>query len=64
MSIVYVIVIYGMLHNVESVIPGSYPDMNACQAALVQTHLTFGNWGSCEPLAAGPSKGHLKRHYR
>lgn len=54
MTIVYVIVIYGMLHNVESVMPGSYPDLNACQAQVVQTHLTFGNWAACEPLASKP----------
>jgi hypothetical protein len=66
MSVVYIIVIYGMLHNVESVLPGSYPDMNSCQAAVVQTHLTFGNWASCQPLGtkppAPPVVGH--KHHR
>lgn len=52
MNLVYVIIVYGLLHNVQTVLPQTYPDQQSCTAALVQTHLTFGNWGSCEPLAA------------
>jgi hypothetical protein len=64
MTVVYVIIIYGMLHNVESVLPGSFPDMNSCQAQVLQTHVTFGNYASCEPLANRPTmKGH-KGHGR
>lgn len=54
MNLVYAIVVYGILHNVEMVLPQTYPDLQACQAALIQTHLTFGNWGQCQPLAAKP----------
>jgi hypothetical protein len=63
MTVVYVIIIYGMLHNVESVLPGSYADMNSCQAAALQTHLTFGNYASCEPLANRPTLKGKKHHW-
>ena len=61
MSIIYVIMVYGMFGNVESMLPGSFPDLNACQAAVVQTHLTFGNIAKCEPLASKPSSRHYGR---
>lgn len=71
MSFVYILIVYNLLHHVQAVLPGSYPDINSCNAAKVQTHVTFGNWVSCEPLAVKPSamKGHyhkvpVKPHHR
>jgi hypothetical protein len=51
---VFVIVVFGMLHNVESVMPGSYPDLNSCQSALATTHFAFPHWGECQLLASKP----------
>ena len=30
MHLIYVIVVYGLLHNVQTVLPQSYPDMQSC----------------------------------
>jgi hypothetical protein len=47
---VYIIIVYGLLHDVQAILPQQYPDMNSCKSALVQMHFAFPNWGECQLL--------------
>ena len=52
---VWVIVVFNFFHMYQATLPGTYPDPNACQAALVTTQFSFGNWGQCQPIVYTPT---------
>lgn len=66
-TVVYVIMIFNLLHQPQATLPGSYTDLNACQAVALQTHVTFGNYALCEPIGspvpAPAPKSHHQSHY-
>ncbi len=55
LSMVYVIVIYNMLHQQQGMLPERYPDQQTCQVALSQKTFGFTYWGQCKPIGLAPT---------
>lgn len=54
MNIVYVIIVYGFLHNQIGTMTPSYSDLQSCQLALAQKHFDIGYWGQCTAVNVPP----------
>lgn len=52
--VVYVIMVFNIFHQPQATLPGSFTDLNSCQAQALQTHVTFGNYVECQPVASKP----------
>jgi hypothetical protein len=58
---VYIIIVYGLLHDVQAILPNHYPDLNTCKVALVQMKFNFPDWGECQ-LAPSPASCSWQDH--
>jgi len=48
--IVWIVVIYNLLHQPQGVLTQRYNSAQECHLALATQHFNIGYWGSCEPV--------------
>jgi hypothetical protein len=68
-TVLYVIIVFNLFHQPQATLPGTFNDINSCQAQVLQTHVTFGNYVECQPIGSpvpvpAPSKGKWHSHHQ